>query len=225
MAGTNPARPTGMLDVLIIDDVHEDAELMVLELRRAGFEVRPHRVDSAAGMSAALDRENWDVILCDYTMPNFTYQAALSLVRDRGLLAPFLLVSATVLDETAIEAMRAGARDIIMKDKLRRLGPAVARELEYLQRRLQQRTMEEELARSERHFRALIEHSSDAVCLMDREGVISYSSASSERILGCSAEEVGGPNGIELVDPESKAIVRQGFAKVMAGPGQIVPLE
>jgi CheY-like chemotaxis protein len=107
MAATDLARSTGMLDVLIIDDVHEDAELMVLELQRAGFEVRPYRVDSAAGMSAALDREHWDVILCDYTMPNLTYQAALSLVRDRGLLAPFLLVSATVLDETAIEAMRA----------------------------------------------------------------------------------------------------------------------
>lgn len=117
------------LQVLVIEDSTEDTELLLAELRRGGYDPAYERVQTADALSAALDSGSWDIVLADYSMPGFSGATALRLVRDRGLDIPFLFVSGTIGEDTAVEAMRAGANDYIIKGHLKRLLPAIAREL------------------------------------------------------------------------------------------------
>jgi signal transduction histidine kinase len=133
------------LQVLIVEDSENDALLLELELQRAGYETVCHRVDTAAAMSAALARQRWDLIIADYVMPLFNGLAALALVREKGLDLPFVIVSGHITEDTAVAAMKAGAHDYVMKDKLARLGPAVERELREAEVRRQRRRTDETL--------------------------------------------------------------------------------
>jgi CheY-like chemotaxis protein len=119
----------GLVRVLIIEDSEADAMLLARALRLAGHGVDARRVESEAEMRAALAEGSWDVVLSDWTMPGFTAAAALELVRESGRDIPFVIVSGTIDEEIAGEAMRAGARDYVLKDRLGRLAPAVEREL------------------------------------------------------------------------------------------------
>lgn len=133
------------LRVLIVDDSEDDASLLVRELQRGGYESVFERVDTPAAMKAALSSQTWDVVISDYSMPHFNGLAALGLVQGSGLDIPFLLVSGAVGEETAVAAMKAGAADYIMKDRLARLIPAVERELHEAQLRQERRQVEKEL--------------------------------------------------------------------------------
>ncbi len=117
------------LRVLIVEDSEDDAALLVRELRRGGYDPTLQRVDTAAAMSAALDRETWDIVISDYTMPRFSAPAALAVLQESGLDLPFIIVSGTIGEDPAVAAMKAGAHDYLMKGKLTRLVPAVEREL------------------------------------------------------------------------------------------------
>jgi C4-dicarboxylate-specific signal transduction histidine kinase len=133
------------LRVLIVEDSRDDAELLEEELRRGGFQIRASlRVDTAAAMEAALRDAPWDLILSDYSMPWFGGLEALALVRRLGLDLPFILVSGMMGEETAVEAMKCGAHDYVMKDRLARLAPAIRRELaEAVVRRDKRRAQED----------------------------------------------------------------------------------
>jgi CheY-like chemotaxis protein len=115
--------------VLLLEDSEDDATLLLRELRRSGFEPIWEHHEEAAGLTAALDRHAWDIILCDYHMPAFSALAALKLLQDLGLDLPVIVVSGEVGDEFVLSALRAGARAYIVKDDLRDLGAAVLREL------------------------------------------------------------------------------------------------
>jgi signal transduction histidine kinase len=117
------------LRVLVIEDSEMDARLLVRKLARGGYEVEHERVETPAGMRTALETKTWDVILSDFSLPHFSAPQALSLLREIGLDLPLIIVSGTIGEETAVESMRAGARDFVVKDKLARLVPAIAREL------------------------------------------------------------------------------------------------
>src|SRR5437879_6072121 len=104
------------LRVLLIEDSEEDAELITLELKRGGYDVGITRVDTRPAMEQALECAGWDVVLADYAMPLFSMTEALRMLRDKGLDVPFLIVSASIVEETAIQAIREGAHDFIMKD-------------------------------------------------------------------------------------------------------------
>lgn len=124
------------LRVLIVDDSPTAVELLVQQLRDGGYEPIYARVDTAERMSAALEREPWDLILADYAMPQFNGLDALRLWQAHGLDIPFMIVSGAIGVETAVAAMKAGAQDYLMKNDLARLCPAVERELsEAAQRR------------------------------------------------------------------------------------------
>lgn len=137
------------LQVLIVDDVEDDALLVLRELRRAGFEPGYTRVYTRAALERALERE-WDVVLCDYSMPGFSALEALAVVRGRGLDLPFIIVSGTVGEARAVEIMRAGAHDYVFKDNLSRLGVAIERELREARNRAEKRRLQEQLLVSER---------------------------------------------------------------------------
>jgi signal transduction histidine kinase len=115
------------LHVLIVEDSENDALLLVRELGSRGYEPIVERVETADGMRAALKRRSWDVVVSDYSMPSFSGPAALSVLKETGLDIPFIIVSGTIGEETAVDAMRAGAQDFMIKGKLARLLPAIER--------------------------------------------------------------------------------------------------
>ena len=117
------------LRVLLIDDSEDDATLVIRELARAGYAVMRERVDTAEALVTALDRHKWDVAIADFTMPRFSGTAALTLLREYDADLPFIIVSGTIGEDAAVEAMKTGAQDYIMKGNLTRLVPAVEREL------------------------------------------------------------------------------------------------
>src|SRR5258708_2413402 len=133
------------LRVLVVEDLEDDALLLLRELRRGGWQVTHRRVDTADAMTAALDAEPWDIIIADYAMPRFSGPAALALARQRKSELPFILVSGTVGEETAVQAMRAGADDYLFKGNLARLCPAVERELREAEDQRKARRTEHEL--------------------------------------------------------------------------------
>jgi two-component system, cell cycle sensor histidine kinase and response regulator CckA len=138
------------LRVLIVEDSEEDADLIVLELKRGGFEPIYRRVDNADEMAKALGDREWDLVLSDFSMPRFSVTEALELVQAKGLDIPFVIVSATIGEEAAVEAMKAGAHDYILKHRLGRLVPAVNRELKESAVRTERRNLEEQLRHAQK---------------------------------------------------------------------------
>ncbi len=141
------------LRILIVEDSEEDTELLLQELRRGAYEPAFERVDTPATMSAALDQQNWDLVVADFSMPQFNALAALELLNKKGLDLPFIIVSGTIGEEIAVSAMKNGARDYIMKGNLRRLVPAVQRELSEAVQRQERKRAEEELRINKEQFR------------------------------------------------------------------------
>ena len=117
------------INLLIVEDSADDAELMVRALRRAGVDPTYERVETPEAMEAALARGSWDLVISDYSMPHFSGLAALKLLQDKELDLPFILVSGNAGENVAVDAMKAGAHHYILKDNLARLAPAVEREL------------------------------------------------------------------------------------------------
>ena len=133
------------LRVLIVEDSEDDALLLKRQLRKGGYDVASERVETPAAMKAALEKGTWDIVISDYSMPHFSAPAAQKLLANSGLDLPFIIVSGTISEEVAVEAMRSGAHDYLMKDNLSRLCPVVERELhEADQRRARPRAEHEE---------------------------------------------------------------------------------
>jgi two-component system cell cycle sensor histidine kinase/response regulator CckA len=150
------------LRVLFAEDSEDDALLLERELRRAGYDLIWERVDTAAAMQAALDRHSWDLVLGDYNMPHFSGTAALALLCERGLDVPFIFVSGTIGEDMAVAAMKAGAHDYVMKTNLKRLAPAVERELREAEVRRQRRIAQEAVVDREEALRQSEERFSKA---------------------------------------------------------------
>ncbi len=128
--------------VLIVEDSEDDTVLILRELRRGGYKPTYERVETDKAMKAALDNQTWDIIICDYNLPQFSMQAALEALQKWELDLPFILVSGTVGEETAVKAMKAGVHDYIMKDRLARLVPAIERELREAKKRREHKQAE-----------------------------------------------------------------------------------
>ena len=157
------------LRALIVEDSRDDADLLVMELSRAGYEVEFERVQSRSTMEAALGRGPWDVVLCDYSLPGFDALGALEVVNRSGLDVPFLIISGTVGEEIAVEALRAGAHDYLLKDRLGRLRPAIERERREVALRSERRAAAEKLRVSEERFRTLVDSMDDLVFTLDNQ--------------------------------------------------------
>jgi two-component system cell cycle sensor histidine kinase/response regulator CckA len=217
------------LNLLIIEDSEDDALLLLRELRRGGYRPNFLRVETAGELQHALETRTWDVIISDYSMPKFSAITALQTVRGRGLDLPFIIVSGTIGEQTAVDAMRAGANDYLMKGQLARLIPAVERELrEAVSRRERQRA---EVARNaaEARFAGVLATTVEAIIAIDSEYRIVLFNQSAERIFGYSAlEALGQPLDI-LLPPEIAKAHRQHIqeyaetptpARQMGAPGE-----
>jgi len=173
------------LRVLLIEDSDDDAALVVRTLRRGGYDLTYTRVESAEAMRDALARHPWDLVISDYSMPQFSGPAALQLLHEVGIDLPFIIVSGTIGEETAVAAMKAGAHDFLMKGNLTRLIPAVARELrEAVERR--------ERRRAEARFASVLDATAEAIIAVDEDQRIVLFNTSAERIFGYTAAEAYG---------------------------------
>ncbi len=118
------------LRVLMIEDSEDDAVLLLRELRRGGYDVEFERVDLPGTLKSALDTQVWDLVVSDFSMPHFSGTDALHFLRAKGSDIPFIFVSGTMGEETAVAALQNGAQDYLMKTNLKRLVPAVQRALQ-----------------------------------------------------------------------------------------------
>ena len=178
------------LAVLIVEDSISDAALMVRYLQKAGFDVASERVENELQMRAALQAQPWEVILCDFSLPGFDAPAALAAVQETAFDIPFIIVSGSIGDETAIELMRTGAHDYLMKSNMARLAPAVQRELRNACERRARRAAEQRLLLAARVF----ESADEAIVLTDADANIVAVNPAFERITGYRETEVLGHN-------------------------------
>jgi signal transduction histidine kinase len=145
---------TTPLRVLLVEDNPSDAELLALELQRAGFVCQCQRVETEAAYLARLDGD-FDLVLCDYELPQFDGLRALALLQASGRDVPFIIVSGAIGEDTAVTAIKQGAADYLLKDRLARLGPSVTHALEQARLRRERRKADEGLKLANERYRAL----------------------------------------------------------------------
>jgi PAS domain S-box-containing protein len=195
----------------MVEDSEDDALLEIRELKKGGYNPVYERVETAAAMKKALQENQWDIILCDYKMPNFYAPSAIAILKEANIDIPLIIVSGTIGEDVAVECMLLGAHDYIMKGNLSRLCPAIARELKDAEVKNKQKDTEEKLRHEEQRFRAFVEHSSDIIVLLNLEGIITYINPAVERVLGFKPEERIGAKGFELVHPDDIKFLADSF--------------
>jgi anti-sigma regulatory factor (Ser/Thr protein kinase)/DNA-binding response OmpR family regulator len=196
--------------VLIVEDSEPDARLMMRELRKADLEPSYVRVETPEAMRSALQQGDWDLIIADYTMPHFSGSDALRLLNKTRRDIPFILVSGTVPQDVAIEMMKIGAQDFIMKRELARLAPAVARELRTSQILRERRHAEEALEEEQQHrlefYRRTIQAATDGkLMICDRQDI--------KRFAGQEIESW------TISKPEALGVIRHGVATAAESAG------
>jgi len=184
--GVNP-QP---LRLLLVEDCADDAELIVVELTLAGFDVAATRVESAAGMQAALQSHAWDAIISDYSLPTFSAEAALDTLKACKLDLPFIIVSGHIGEETAVALMKAGAHDFVMKGKLARLAPALQRELREATMRRERHEAQARMEANEKLLRAMSSAMGDGILVLDPENRLIFMNPEAERLLGWREHEL-----------------------------------
>jgi PAS domain S-box-containing protein len=189
-ASTAPERP--LLRALIVEDSEFDALILVNHLRQGGWRVESKRVASAETFERELQTDRWDLVLCDHFMPGFSAPEALVLYKQSGKDMPFIIVSGGIEEGVAIEAMKSGAHDFMTKGSPGRLVPAIQRELREAAVRAARRQAETALRESELRYRSVWENSTDAVLLIDLDGVIRFGNPAVKTIFGWETGEVCG---------------------------------
>ncbi|MFI5399198.1 MAG: PAS domain S-box protein [Candidatus Binatia bacterium] len=225
------------LRVLLVEDSEADAELLLAELRRGGYQPTWERVDTASALTAALGHEQWDVITCDWVMPQFSGRAALALLRERQVDLPIIIASGQVGEEYAVTAMKAGAHDFISKRNLARLCPAVERELKETEERRAHKRAEEMVRRSEEKFRVIFNNTNDAVFVLDLDGqflevnqvTCDHLQYTREELLKLTVRDISTAESAARVGERIRKILRDGHAVFEAAhirrDGTVVPVE
>jgi two-component system, NarL family, sensor histidine kinase UhpB len=204
------------LRVLLVEDSEDDALLLLRELRRGGYDPVHERVDTAGAMEAALDGRKWDLVVADHSMPAFSSSAALELLRGKGFVdLPFIIVSGQIGEQVAVEAMKAGAQDYLMKENLARLNTAIERELREAESRRERRRAEEELKVSETRFRLMIEQSPLSTQIFSPDGRTLRVNRAWERLWGVTLDQIPDYNVLrdpQLIEKGLMPYIEEGFA-------------
>lgn len=214
MEGEGDSMQDKPLRALMIDDSEDDVLLTVRELKKGGYHLIYERIETAEDMIKALREKPWDIILCDYKMPTFDAPSAIALFMETGLDIPFIVISGTIGEETAIECMRSGAHDYFMKGKLSRLCPAIARELEDTKVRIKQKQAEKKLRQSEEKYRTILEDIQEGYFEVDAAGNFTFFNNSTCHLLGYAPEELEGINYRQYTDQDNAKKLFQVFHNV-----------
>jgi PAS domain S-box-containing protein/putative nucleotidyltransferase with HDIG domain len=191
------------LNILLLEDRPADAELLLFELQDAGYEADWQRVDSEVDYVEALGKMP-DVILADFSLPQFTALRALKLLKERQLDIPFIVVTGTISEEVAVDCMKQGATDYLLKDRLSRLGQAIDRALEQKRLRDEKNISQAALRMSEVRFRSLVQNLSDIITVHTDKSTITYESPSASRVLGYPSGYLIGKEPLSLTHPDDR---------------------
>jgi PAS domain S-box-containing protein len=204
------------LSILIVEDSERDMELIIRQFQKANYEIIYERVETADQMMAAVEKLSWNLVIADYSLPAFNAPSALAILQKSGLDIPFIVVSGTIGEETAVQIMKAGAHDYIMKDSLSRLVPAIERELKDAESRVKRRRAEEELHESETLFRKLFEDHAAVKLILDPDtGNIIDANKAAAVFYGWSREQLKQMK-IQEINTLSPEEVKKEMEKVMA---------
>ena len=212
-----------LVRVLIVDDSDDDAQLIIRQLHKGGCDPKWERVENAEAMEAALERQQWDVILCDYKMPNFSAPATLKILQDKNIDIPFIIVSGAIGEDTAVDSMKSGAHDYLMKDKLAKLVVTIEREMREAKMRQDKKESEEMLKKSEENFRHSLDDSPLGIRIASSDGKTLYANQEILNIYGYdNFEELASTPHIKRYTPECYAEYEIRQAKRRRG--EYVPL-
>ena len=203
--------------LLIVEDVEDDALLLVREIRTGGFEPVFKRVDSEKDLAEALKAETWDIIISDYGMPGFNGIDALRMAKNYDPDIPFFLISGEIGEEVAVRAMKEGAGDYLMKDNLKRLVPAIERELQDAQMRKARREAVKALEESENKYRLLVEDLHDVIYHTDQRGIVNYVSPVIQSLAGYDQSELIGQPFTRIIHKEDLELLTNRFEELLSG--------
>ncbi len=178
------------LRVLIVEDSEDDAELIVNQIERSGYEPSYERVDNLDAMTTALEKEQWDVVLADYSLPRFSATAALNLLQSKQLDLPFIIISGSIADGIAVAAMKAGAHDYLMKGNLARLVPVIERELHEAANRRDRQQIQSALRASEDRWQLALRGNNDGIWDWNIQSNTVFFSARWKEMLGYTEDEI-----------------------------------
>jgi diguanylate cyclase (GGDEF)-like protein/PAS domain S-box-containing protein len=205
------------IKVLLVEDLAEDAELLLREMRLHGLEATGRRVDTAADYESALVSFAPDLILSDYTLPGFAGTDALQIARSLRPDTPFIFVSGTIGEERAIQTLKQGAVDYVLKENRARLVPAVERALRDAEDREARRRAQRELEASEERFRSIAEATQEWIWEIDAEGLYTFCSPAVEVILGYVPDQLIGKSCLEIVAPSARQTIADLLQSEIAG--------
>ena len=194
-----PLESKKSLRLLIVEDAPDDADLVLHELRQAGYAVVHRRVQTASSMRDSLRETSWDLVISDYSMPSFSAIAALEVLQQSGIDIPFIIVSGTVGEDAAVAAMQAGAQDFMAKGKLARLVPAIERSLTEGKVREARRLAERALHESEERYRRIIETTNEGVWMIAPDSTTIYVNRRMAALLGYGPAELMGRSIFDFI--------------------------
>jgi len=207
------------LRILHLEDLFSDAELVNRALKKAKLDFERLVVDNRENFINALTEFAPDIVLSDHSLPSFNSHEALSIFKTMDLKIPFILITATISEEFAVDVIKRGADDYILKDRLERLPTALANALEKFQLLKDRQRIQDDLVKNETLFRALIENSADAIIVINELAEFTYQSPAVERLTGFDFSERVGKKLLDYIHPDDLEDYIVFFEQVLQLPG------
>lgn len=199
----------GTIKILHLEDTPSDSDLVDRVLKKSGISFNKFWAENKEAYEKGLREFSPDIVLSDHSVGNFDSAEALSIFKQAGLKIPFVLVTGNISEEYAVEILKEGADDYLLKDNMVRLPNVIKSAIRAKKAQVDKENAFEELSRREEHYFSLIQNSKDLITLIDRTGIITYQSPSINAVLGFSASELIGTSFFDLAHPEDLPLMKE----------------